>query len=351
MIKLLIIYLFFNYLLKSICAINNTPVIGILTQPIPRSINDKHGDNYLMASYVKYIESAGARVVPIFYNQDGDSLTKLFEQINGILLPGGEVDFKTEIQYVKTLTVIWNYVLEVNINDGDYFPLWGTCLGLEEIVSLQAETFDVLTDFNAENYSIPLNFTSIALESKIMRNCPSNIINSLANDPITMNNHHLGISPSNFNNVPSLNQFFNVLALNNDKSGNEFISLIESKDYPIYAIIWHPEKSPYSWYSKDATDHSFNAILACQYMANFFVNETRKSNHKFYDDEDLYKSLIYNYNPMYTFKEIHVEQIYFFNTSNDNSNKNNNNYGININQIFSKKLFIIIFILIIIFFK
>ncbi|KAM9970151.1 hypothetical protein ACTFIR_001996 [Dictyostelium discoideum] len=347
MVKLFsfIIYLYLISNLKIISTINNTPVIGILTQPFPSSINIKNGDNYLMASYVKYVESAGARVVPIFYNQDDESLTTIFGQINGILLPGGDVDFKTEIQYVKTLTLIWDYVLDANLN-GDYFPLWGTCLGLEEIVSLQAESFDVLTDFNAENYSIPLNFSSIAFESKIMKNCPTNIINSLANDPITMNNHHFGVSPNTFNNNPLLNQFFNVLATNNDKSGNEFISLIESKDYPIYAIIWHPEKSPYSWYSKDATDHSFNAILACQYMSNFFVNETRKSNHTFNDEEFLFKSLIYNYNPTYTFKEIHVEQIYIFNTSTNNT-KNEFNF----NQIFSKKLFIIIFILIILFFK
>ncbi|KAN0038736.1 hypothetical protein ACTA71_000922 [Dictyostelium dimigraforme] len=347
MIKLFYLQLFFFLIFnfKLINSINNNPVIGILTQPSPSPFNNKYGDNYLMASYVKYVESAGARVVPIIYNQNEESLITLFKQINGILLPGGDVDFETEIQYVKTLSLIWNFVLETNKN-GDYFPLWGTCLGLEEIVSLQAESFDVLTYFNAENYSIPLNFTSIAYDSKIMRNCPSSIINSLANDPITMNNHHFGISPSTFNNNPSLYQFFDILALNNDKNGLEFISLIESKDYPIYAIIWHPEKSPYSWYIEDATDHSFNAILACQYMANFFVNETRKSNHKFNNDEVLFKSLIYNYNPIYTFKDIHVEQIYFFNMSNDNKNN-----GLNINQLFSKKFFIFIFIFIILLLK
>ncbi|KAK5579238.1 hypothetical protein RB653_008918 [Dictyostelium firmibasis] len=337
------IYLFINFDL--INAINNTPIIGILTQPIPSSFSVKYGDNYLMASYVKYIESAGARVIPIIYNQDNESLKNIFKQINGILLPGGDVDFEKETLYVKTLGMIWDYVLEVNKN-GDYFPLWGTCLGLEEIVSLQAETFDVLTDFNAENYSIPLNFTNNAFESKILKDCPSNIIQSLSFDPITMNNHHFGLSPNTFSSYPSLYQFFDVLAFNNDKSGNEFISLMESKEFPIYAIIWHPEKSQYSWYYEDATDHSFNAVLASQYMANFFVNETRKSNHKFNDNEFLFKSLIYNYNPIYTFKDVHVEQIYFFNTSNRDLNN-----GLNINQLISKKLFVIIFIFIIIFFK
>ena len=40
---------------------NSRPVIGILTQP---GLND---EEYIAASYVKYAEAAGARVVPIRY--------------------------------------------------------------------------------------------------------------------------------------------------------------------------------------------------------------------------------------------------------------------------------------------
>ena len=40
---------------------NSRPVIGILTQP------DLNGQEYIAASYVKYAEAAGARVIPLRY--------------------------------------------------------------------------------------------------------------------------------------------------------------------------------------------------------------------------------------------------------------------------------------------
>jgi hypothetical protein len=63
------------------------PVIGILTQEDPI---------YLAASYVKYLESAGARVVPILHTQPINQLTALFGKINGFLIPGGGVDIASK---------------------------------------------------------------------------------------------------------------------------------------------------------------------------------------------------------------------------------------------------------------
>ena len=48
---------------------------------------------YLAASYVKFIESAGARVVPIPYEVSSNStLEKIFSQINGVLVTGGGIE-------------------------------------------------------------------------------------------------------------------------------------------------------------------------------------------------------------------------------------------------------------------
>jgi hypothetical protein len=48
---------------------NNEPIVGILSQEISYSLNQKYPDqykSYIAASYVKFVESAGARVVPIW---------------------------------------------------------------------------------------------------------------------------------------------------------------------------------------------------------------------------------------------------------------------------------------------
>ena len=49
------------------------------------------GYSYIAASYVKWIESAGGRVVPIPYNiPTVEELDTLLSKINGVLMPGGD---------------------------------------------------------------------------------------------------------------------------------------------------------------------------------------------------------------------------------------------------------------------
>ncbi|MBO8666610.1 gamma-glutamyl-gamma-aminobutyrate hydrolase family protein, partial [Staphylococcus aureus] len=49
----------------------------------------KLGNYYIAASYVKYIESAGARVGPSRPDLSDAEYEELFRSINGVLLPGG----------------------------------------------------------------------------------------------------------------------------------------------------------------------------------------------------------------------------------------------------------------------
>jgi gamma-glutamyl hydrolase len=51
-----------------VSALNNRPIIGILAQPGTGGFGLKEAKpevQYIAASYVKFVESAGARVVPI----------------------------------------------------------------------------------------------------------------------------------------------------------------------------------------------------------------------------------------------------------------------------------------------
>ena len=80
---------------------------------------------YIMDAYVKYLESAGARIVPLV-NTDplGDTLKKM-EKLNGVLFPGGNADSDDYYPFAKAV-----FEKAKDINDkGKYFPIWGTCLG------------------------------------------------------------------------------------------------------------------------------------------------------------------------------------------------------------------------------
>lgn len=46
--------------------------------------------SYLMNSYVHYIESAGARVVPLILGEDEEKTIEKLKKLNGVLFPGGD---------------------------------------------------------------------------------------------------------------------------------------------------------------------------------------------------------------------------------------------------------------------
>jgi len=110
--------------------LNNYPIIGIFTQPSTSSDPNCEGNClYLAASYVKQMESAGARVVPINYYADKEELDHLFESLNGFLFPGGGASFPSSAQY------IFDKTKEANDND-DFMPVSVFCNVVDDYVIL-----------------------------------------------------------------------------------------------------------------------------------------------------------------------------------------------------------------------
>jgi len=144
----------------------------------------------------------------------------------------------------------------------------------------------------------------------------------------------LGVSVSDFAANLNLSSFFDVLSTNYDRNNKEFVSLIEGKKYPIYGIHccfvrcrsvvlfallvfaypigsqFHPEKPLFEWYASEAIPHSGVAIKSMQFLADFFISETRKNFHAFPSYTDLSKVLIYNYCPVFTDSEFMQEYVF-----------------------------------------
>lgn len=79
--------------------------------------------------------------------------------------------------------------------------------------------------------------------SKIFSVASQEIIDILSTKNVTMNNHHYGIYPSHLLSTPSLNDFYRILSTNEDRTGVEFVSMMEAYNYPIFGSQWHPEKN------------------------------------------------------------------------------------------------------------
>lgn len=293
--------------------LNQRPIIGVLSQKqFGKEV--KFGSSYIPASYVKFLEAAGARVVPILVNQTREYYEHLFYSLNGILFPGGGADIVLS-GYGKAGKIIFD--LSVKANDkGDYFPLWGTCLGFE-LLSYLAINKNMLKRCSVYDVALPLNKTKDFHTSKMFKNIPKEIENILTTKPVTVNYHNWCLTLSNYSKS-GLENFFRVLTTSKYKN-EVFISTFEAQRYPFYAVAWHPEKNQYEFvYNAKHKNipHSTEAVQVSQYFANFFVNETRKSSHKFSSLKEEKETLIYNYQPVYT--GIHgssYEQKYFFNVT------------------------------------
>ncbi|KAM9744566.1 gamma-glutamyl hydrolase isoform 2-T3 [Menidia menidia] len=290
-------------------AVNDRPVIGILTQIVTDDIMKPFGKTYIPDSYVKYIESGGSRVMPIRLTLTSAEYESIFKKINGLLLIGGAVDLETS-DFARVAKIFYRLALQAN-NAGDFFPIWGTCMGMQLLTVLVAGE-NLLTETTAENIVLPLNLTKEAYTSRMFQSFPEELMKALTQEPLTGNFHHFGLTVKSFQENEKLRGFFSLISTNIAENGAHFVSTIEGKRFPFYGVQWHPEVNRFQWDSKLNFPHSSHAVQLSSLLAEFFVNEGRRSLHKFDMPEEEASSLIYTQTPVYAANFTAYEQIYFF---------------------------------------
>ncbi|CAG5119558.1 unnamed protein product [Candidula unifasciata] len=270
---------------------NNRPIIGILAEDTV----SPYGKTYISATYVKFLEQAGARVVPIRGNQSLEYYQMMVNFTNGILIPGGAVSFiKSAVG--RSIRIVFELALELN-RKGDYYPVWGTCMGFQALCYL-VEGSNLLKPTDSSNVTWPLYFAPEAKKSRLFGSAPPDILRILATENVTQHEHSYSILTSDFESS-TLSRFFTKLSTNKDRKGVEFVSSIEAKEYPIYGAQWHPEKNSFNWNPNYTINHDADAVKVGQYVANFFVSEARKSQHRFPSLKAEVLNLIQNFKRVY----------------------------------------------------
>uniref|UniRef100_A0A2M3Z531 folate gamma-glutamyl hydrolase n=1 Tax=Anopheles braziliensis TaxID=58242 RepID=A0A2M3Z531_9DIPT len=295
--------------------VNDKPVVGILSQELSYLMTQNYGDqgydSYIAASYVKFVEGAGARVVPIWINQPPEYYEEMMSYVNGILFPGGATWFNQSNGYADAGRHIYDHAIRLNDN-GDHFPLWGTCLGFELLTYLAANGAEHRAHCSSNSQALPLNFKNDFRDSRLFGKAPKEVIDILSREPVTANFHQYCVTEANLT-AYGLDDTWRVMSVDRDWNGMEFISTIEHKTYPFYGIQFHPEKNIYEWISNKNISHTANAVQAAQYFADFFVDEARRSDHQFRDEAQIDQHVIYNYQPIFTgLKRSSFEQCYMF---------------------------------------
>ena len=132
-----------------ICKSNDVPVIGILSVPClpqiaasdcPSWVGFK-ASSYIAASYVKFLEAGGAKVVPILSTDSLENVSKLVLTLNGVLFTGGTEYFNSSSIYYNQVINILNTMRTYNKNNPTKsIPLWATCLGFQAMICAISKT-------------------------------------------------------------------------------------------------------------------------------------------------------------------------------------------------------------------
>ena len=163
--------------------VSDNPVIGIVALEL-WTRQDMTNYSYIAASYVKYLESAGAQVVPLPLDQPDQYYLDLYDQLNGVLFPGGGVYFN-DSDYTRVCNLFFEKALQdhglheqdqqksrvdqrkskAHLNDqvdrrnSNDFPIWGTCLGMEMLAYLAANFTSLTFRCRNQDAQTSLNFT------------------------------------------------------------------------------------------------------------------------------------------------------------------------------------------------
>lgn len=92
-------------------------------------------------------------------------------------------------------------------------------------------------------------------------------------------NHEIGLKLSSFANNRYMIDFWKITSISKSKGGDLFISTLEARDYPIFAVQFHPEKNLYEW--KIAADRTAEGARISQIMSNKFVEFARQNKNRF----------------------------------------------------------------------
>ncbi|KAL7668063.1 hypothetical protein ACOME3_008781 [Neoechinorhynchus agilis] len=290
------------------------PVIGILAQETNGVFEDMPDKSYLPASYVKYVESAGGVALPIRLNRKDEYYRKIFENIHGLILPGGGVSVDNS-EYARLSRMFFEWAKKANDNN-DTFPIMGICLGFEQLFYLVAEK-NPLTYCRGRNYNTNIIPTKKWSKCKMLSLMSEQMSHDVTCKNITYNYHQYCVEPETFNSSKNLRDFFLVGALSYDLDGLPYIAYAEARRYPFYAFQWHPERPLFEW-TRHGITHARESIKNGHFYVAQFIDEAMKSRHEF--REKYFDLLVYNYQPTFTGSISPFMQSYIFDDFSDDKN-------------------------------
>lgn len=249
-----------------------SPVIGIVTQPLPDSLKKdprfEGKTTYIMEAYSTFMETAGARVVPIIMTDEQSVTDAKLAELNGVLFPGGAGD------YLEIGDYIYKYAIAEN-DKGNFYPIWGTCLGFENLAIFASDSGHPLSNLESTEHSLTLDFLVDPTETKMFSEIADPAYYGV--EAMTFNHHSYGVSLQEFTDDKGLGAMFTPTSLSTDPdTGDTFVATMESPNYPFFGTQFHPEKV-LTMYNTETLDHSWASVQYNRYFADRFLELSREN--------------------------------------------------------------------------
>ncbi|XP_037074254.1 gamma-glutamyl hydrolase-like [Pollicipes pollicipes] len=221
----------------------------------------------------------------------------MYRYLNGLLLPSGEASVR-DTPYVRAVRSVWAVAGK---HPKDHFPVLGISRGMEMIAKVEQDRIR-FADCDAINMAGQLHIETDGERSSLLRDVDAPLRRALASGSLTYSSHGRCLTPERLE-AGGLAEDFRAVATGRDRAGRKFVSVMEHKRLPIFGVQFSPQMSPFEWARSaevDAVPRAPDAIRLSQLIANAFVDEARKSRHRFPSPELEEDYLIYNYEPEFT---------------------------------------------------
>ena len=286
--------------------------IGVMTAPWLTNVKDSLITSYMASSYVKWLESSGALVVPIEFDLPKPKMLGFLRQLNGVVLIGGGVDnvkthnLKQFLNYQDSLYYILNFAIYQN-KANNYFPVWCTCMSFEMAAIFFAENIRLKKQKDLDNHLTSagdigedyLNWTSKKSKMKKVFTKKERLAQKkyptifMAHCYAIATNSKLGKNLAKVANITATN----VSRGDCGKKGVKYVSAYEIKDYPIYGVQFHPEKPPFEYVNDGKRVPKTTIAVNTSYkMSKFFIDEAKKSSNIWIGGKNYFDFTINDYN-------------------------------------------------------
>ena len=206
------------------------PVIGILSLPPDSTLyDDKH--DFIPYQYPAFLQFSGAQIVPIFLSNDENYLENILSRVNGLLLPGGAANLVKDNEltdYLKQIKQILKIARKFNDN-GDYFPIWGTCLGFEAILIdiFGPEAMD--SNLDDENF-----LHTLIPHGDFWKFLPHDVMEWIKKEPVLPYHHNRGFYESTVKKH-NMHKKIDITGWS-ERNGKHFLASFKDKKYPFYGV-------------------------------------------------------------------------------------------------------------------